>query len=48
MPAALADLGTSECEVMPGEVFISSRKGLRSLWRIIRSARPQPRQPSER
>ena len=32
--------------VMPGEVFISSRKGLRSLARIIRSARPQPRQPS--
>jgi hypothetical protein len=31
---------------MPGEVLISSRKGLRSLARIITSARPQPRQPS--
>ena len=30
MPAALADIGTSEWPVMPGEVFISSRKGLRS------------------
>ena len=34
--------------VMPGEVFISSRNGLRSLRRTIRSARPQPRQPSVR
>ena len=33
MPAARADIGTSECPVMPGEVFISSRKGLRSLAR---------------
>ncbi len=48
MPAARADIGTSEWLVMPGEVFISSRKGLRSLARIIRSARPQPRQPSAR
>ncbi len=31
MPAARADIGTSEWLVMPGEVFISSRKGLRSL-----------------
>jgi hypothetical protein len=48
MPAARADIGTSEWLVMPGEVFISSRKGLRSLARIITSARPQPRQPSVR
>ena len=45
---ALAAFGTSEWLVMPGEVFISSRKGLRSAARIMRSARPQPRQPSER
>ena len=48
MPAARADIGTSEWLVMPGEVFISSRKGLLSLARIIRSTRPQPRQPSAR
>ena len=53
LPAALAvmlgaDIGTSEWPVMPGEVFISSRKGLPSLARRIRSARPQPRQPSAR
>ena len=29
-------------------MFISNRKGLRSLVRIIRSARPQPRQPRTR
>ena len=46
--AAWAEIGTSECEVMPGLVFISSRKGRRSLARSIRSARPQPRQPSIR
>src|SRR5258707_6852298 len=34
--------------VMPGEVLISSRKGLRSLARIMMSARDQPRQPSVR
>ena len=39
MPEARADIGTSECPVMPGEVFISSRKGLRSLARIMMSAR---------
>ena len=43
--AARADMGTSEWPVMPGAVFISSKKGLRSLARIITSARPQPRQP---
>ena len=48
MPAARADIGTSEWLVMPGDVFISSRKGFRSLARIIRSARPQPRQPRAR
>jgi hypothetical protein len=48
MPAARADIGTSEWPVMPGLVFISSRKGLRSAARSIRSARPQPRQPSAR
>jgi hypothetical protein len=45
MPAARADMGTKEWLVMPGEVFISSKKALRSLARIIKSARPQPRQP---
>ncbi len=38
-------MGTSECPVMPGEVLISSRKGWRSLARIMMSARAQPRQP---
>ena len=31
MPAARADMGTKEWLVIPGEVFISSRNGLRSL-----------------
>ena len=44
-PAARADIGTKEWLVMPGEVFISSKKALRSLARIIKSARPQPRHP---
>ncbi len=48
MPLARADMGTSEWPVMPGEVLISSRKGLRSLARIMMSARAQPRQPSVR
>ncbi|MNV91172.1 hypothetical protein D3C71_1856400 [compost metagenome] len=48
MPEARAALGTSEWLVMPGEVLISSRKGARSLARIMMSARAQPRQPSVR
>ena len=48
MPLALADIGTSECPVMPGEVLISSRNGLRSVLRIMMSARAQPRQSSVR
>ena len=45
MPAARAAIGTSEWPVMPGMVFISSRKTLPSS-RNIRSALPQPLQPS--
>ena len=48
MPAARADMGTKEWLVMPGEVFISSKNGLRSVARNMMSARPQPRQPSAR
>jgi hypothetical protein len=47
-PATRADMGTSECEVMPGEVLISNKKGWRSVARIMTSARAQPRQPSVR
>ncbi|MOA59306.1 hypothetical protein D3C78_1838850 [compost metagenome] len=48
MPEARAAMGTSEWLVMPGDVLISSRKGWRSLARIMMSARAQPRQPSVR
>ena len=48
MPAASADMGTSEWPVMPGEVLISSKKGRRVMRSIMMSTRAQPLQESVR
>ena len=47
MPTARAAIGTSECPVMPGEVFTSRSQGLFRLSSMM-STRPQPRQPTAR
>ena len=46
MPTARADIGTSECVVMPGAVFTSSRNGRLSDARSNTSRRAQPSQPT--
>src|SRR5581483_19552 len=42
MPRAFAAIGTSECDVMPGTVLISSRYGCSLASSTRKSTRPQP------
>jgi len=46
-PAAFAAMGTSECPVIPGDVF-TSRNENEPSGRSMRSSRPQPAQPTMR
>ena len=45
IPASFAAIGTSECPVMPGDVFTSRNWNEPSAFRM-RSSRPQPLQPT--